>query len=185
MARGGESVNKALTPLDEVQAILGRNNTENPDPADVLALQRVLRERPDMWHVCGGGLAHQAIVLLLDNTSASVLAREFAKREVETIRRSLGHDHAPEIERMLIEQVTLCWLRLNLLEQQYTRFRSETLLLDQAAFLERRLSAVQRRFLRAIETLARVRRIVRKTLVQVNIAEQGGQQVNLLADAQR
>ena len=179
-------MNKALTPLDEVRVILKKTNTEDPDPADVRALQRVLRERPDLWRKYGNGLAHQAIAHLLDNTSASVLVQEFAKREVEEIRRSLGYDHAPEIERVLIEQVTLCWLRLNLLEQQYTRFRSETLTLDQAAFLERRLSAVQRRFLRAVETLARVRRITRQTVaLQVNIAAEGGQQVNVMGDVRQ
>jgi hypothetical protein len=186
MARGGEKVNKALTPLDEVQVILERANTEDPDPADVLALQRVLEERPDMWHVCGGGLAHQAVVHLLDNVSATGLVREFAKREVETIRCSLGYAHAPEIERLLIEQVALCWLRLNLLEQRYTGFRSEPMGIDQAAFLERRLSAVQRRFLRAVETLARVRKVTRQTVaLQVNIAAEGGQQMNVLGDIKR
>ena len=177
-------MNKALTPLDEVRAILEKANTEDPDPADVRALQRVLRESPDLWREYGGGLAHQAIVHLLDNISMMVLVREFAKREVEAIRRSLGYDHAPEIERLLIDQVILCWLRLNLLEQRYTSIRNERAIgIDQAAFLERRLSAVQRRFLRAVETLARVRKVTRQTVAfQVNI---GGQQVNVMGDTKR
>ena len=46
----------------------------------------------------------------------------------------------------------------------------------QADFWERRLSAAQRRFLRATETLARVRRL-QLPAVQVNIAERQLNQV--------
>lgn len=178
-------MNRALTPFDEVEVIVDRTNTEDPDPADVRALRRVLRERPDLWRE-SGGMVDQAIVLLLDNTPAAVLAREFIRGEVEAIRYNLGYDHAPEIERVLIGQVTICWLRLNLLEQEYTWFRNETLTIDQAAFLERRLSAAQRRFLRAVETLARVRKVTRQTVaLQVNIAADGGRQVNIAGGAGR
>ena len=45
---------------------------------------------------------------------------------------------------------------------------------------EKRLSAAQRRFIRACETLARVRKLSRNTpALQFNIATSGGQQVNL------
>jgi hypothetical protein len=53
----------------------------------------------------------------------------------------------------------------------------------QADFLEKRLNYAQRRFTRAIETLARVRKVTRQTLaLQVNIA---GQQVNVMGDVRR
>jgi len=58
--------------------------------------------------------------------------------------------------------------------------------IDQAHFLEKRLNAAQWRFLRAVETLARVRKIARRTPpLQVNIATQGGQQVNVAGDVER
>jgi hypothetical protein len=43
--------------------------------------------------------------------------------------------------------------------------------LRQAEFWERRLTSVQRRYLRAIETLARVRKVAPKALM-VNVAQQ-------------
>ena len=47
----------------------------------------------------------------------------------------------------------------------------------------RRLSAAQRRFLRACESLARVRKLARTTpALQLNIAARGGQQVNVVTD---
>ena len=44
-------------------------------------------------------------------------------------------------------------------------------------------ASTQVRFLRAIETLARVRRLARNTpALQINIAREGGQQVNVQGD---
>jgi hypothetical protein len=50
-----------------------------------------------------------------------------------------------------------------------------------AAFWDKRLSAGQRRYLRACETLARVRKITRATM-QINIAGPGSQQLNVAGD---
>jgi hypothetical protein len=47
-------------------------------------------------------------------------------------------------------------------------------------YWEKRLTAAQRRFTRACETLARVRKLSRNTpALQFNIAASGGQQVNV------
>ena len=46
-----------------------------------------------------------------------------------------------------------------------------------ASYWERKLSAVQYRYLRSIETLARVRKLMGIQMVQINIAAEGGQQV--------
>lgn len=52
--------------------------------------------------------------------------------------------------------------------------------LDLGMYCEKRLSAAQRRFTRACETLARVRKLSRNTpALQLNIATSGGQQVNV------
>ena len=49
-------------------------------------------------------------------------------------------------------------------------------------FIKRRLSAVQSRYLRAVKTLARVRKINR-FIQQINIAMDGGKQVNVAGEA--
>jgi hypothetical protein len=91
----------------------------------------------------------------------------------------LGYDAAPALERMIIEQAALSWMRLNLAEC----LASEAMAANNARQREhydRLLSSAQRRHLRAVETLARVRRLLRPTAVQVNVARDGGQQVNVL-----
>lgn len=54
----------------------------------------------------------------------------------------------------------------------------------QAEFFENMLTSAQARLLRAIETLARIRRLARTTpALQINIAHDGGKQVNFQSDA--
>ncbi|HEV8136372.1 MAG TPA: hypothetical protein VGP85_16955 [Pyrinomonadaceae bacterium] len=57
---------------------------------------------------------------------------------------------------------------------------AQSITLTLGMYWEKRLSAAQRRFTRACETLARVRKLSRNTpALQFNIATSGGQQVNL------
>lgn len=91
------------------------------------------------------------------------------------MRRQLGHDRSPLLEQMLIDHLLLCWVLLQLAEHCYTGCNAEGGTLNQALFWEKRLAAVQRRYLRAVETLARIWKMALPT-IQVNI---GDKQVNV------
>ena len=83
-------------------------------------------------------------------------------------------------EQLLIQQAALCWLKLNLVELSYSGTMKQSITLTLGIYWEKRLSAAQRRFTRACETLARVRKLSRNTpALQFNIATSGGQQVNV------
>jgi hypothetical protein len=85
------------------------------------------------------------------------------------------------LERLLIEEVALRWLHLRLVDLEYADATSQSILLPSAEHWEGRLSAAQRRYLRACDTLARLRKLASaSSALQVNIAAQGGQQINLL-----
>lgn len=66
-------------------------------------------------------------------------------------------------------------------EVRYTGFINKGGPFDEGNYWERKLSATQRRYLRACETLARVRKITGSTY-QINIAHDGGQQINGAGD---
>ncbi|MCZ6811069.1 MAG: hypothetical protein O7D97_03615 [Planctomycetota bacterium] len=80
-------------------------------------------------------------------------------------------------ERLLIDQVVICYLRMNLTEQHYQSTMNDGCSLAIASYWERKLSTVQGRYLRAIESLARVRKLMGVQMLQINIAAEGGQQV--------
>jgi hypothetical protein len=178
-----EGTIEKIPAFEELEAIMDRTDREKPSKEDVAELRRMLEKYPDLWRV-GGDMAQQAIWHRIESLKATPFIKKSITRGIEAIRHNLGYDDALEVERLLIEQVALCWLRLNLLEYEYTTIRNErTMNIDQADFLEKRLNYAQRRFLRACETLARVRKVIRRTpALQVNI---GGQQVNVLGDVKR
>lgn len=62
------------------------------------------------------------------------------------------------LEQLLIQQAALCWLKLNLVELSYSGTMKQSHTLTLGLYWEQRLSAAQKRFTRACETLARVRK---------------------------
>ena len=84
------------------------------------------------------------------------------------------------LEQLLIQHAALSWLKLSLVELQYSHVMKQSITLTLGIFWEERLSAAQNRFTRACETLARVRKLSRNPpALQFNIATNGGQQVNV------
>ena len=62
-------------------------------------------------------------------------------------------------------------------EQYYQNAMIYGCSLTSTSFCEQKLSTVQRRYLRVIETLARERKLMGFSMVQINIATEGGQQI--------
>jgi hypothetical protein len=165
----------------EIKDLARRVDKENPKTEDIEKMRSLLRSDPNLWRR-GGDLANQNQNKLIDDLKMAPSARMAIYAALRAMRRGLGYTDAPMIEQMLIENVLLAWLRLNLWEYLFTELdNGEGMTLKKAAFWDKRISAGQRRYLRAIETLARVRKVTRTTM-QINIAEEGSQQVNIAGD---
>jgi hypothetical protein len=172
----------ANTELAKFHALLDRTNKEKPDRKDVKALRALLQRNPGIWREVGS-LAVQNRLKLVKDVHITTAAAELIHASMETMAQELGYDNASILEQMLIDQLLLAWLRLNLWEYQLTEMETQGMTLTKADFWERRISAAQRRFLRACETLARVRRLARNLpALQVNINAPNGQQVNIAGD---
>jgi hypothetical protein len=153
---------------------------ENPTPADLRALRAMLDRHPQLWRVAGD-LAYASVLNILAKLDAGPLVTESLKHSWVAMKDELGYQSAPPLERLLMEQVVLCWLHLHIIQLEYTDVMNESIPAASAGHWEKRLSAAQRRFLRASQTLARIRKLARTTpALQLNIATHGGQQVNLL-----
>lgn len=161
--------------------LLNKTNKEHPRPADVKALCNLLdgNKNMELWRdVASAG--HMAELTILENATAVAGLKECWKRRLQTLKKELGSDGAPILEQLLIQQAALCWLKLNLMELSYSSVMKQSITLTLGIYWEKRLTAAQRRFTRACETLARVRKLSRNTpALQVNIAAGGGKQVNV------
>jgi hypothetical protein len=159
---------KAEETRKTFRGLLDKTNKEHPNPKDVKALSDV------------ASAGYLAEVMVIENAHATAGLKECWKHRLQALKKDLGYDGAPMLEQLLIQQAALCWLKLNLVELSYSNTMKQSITLTLGIFWEKRLSAAQRRFTRACETLARVRKLSRNTpALQFNIATSGGHQVNL------
>ena len=160
-----------------------KTDMEHPAPEDEKALIKMLREHPNLWMIAGDLVQSNATQMIEKMVGAAVAPQKMIMTAWRVMRDDLGYQDATTAERLLIDQAATAWLRLQYVEAKVTGLMRQDSTFKLVQHWDRRLSAAQRRFLRAVETLARVRRIIRKTpAVQINIAEQ---QVNVAGDVTR
>jgi hypothetical protein len=161
--------------------LLEKTNKAHPRPEDIAALANLLNSNSDLhlWRdvLSAAQYAERAVI---ENSSSVAGVKECWKHRLSSLRQELGYNEAPMLEKLLIQHAALSWLKLSLVELHYSHTMKQSITLTHGVFWEKRLTAAQRRFTRACETLARVRKLSRNTpALQFNIAASGGQQVNL------
>lgn len=161
----------------ELRALITRCMADKPDKTALSDLQVYVRAHPGALADCIGfaGLIQQALINKVVNQPTLA---EAVLDEMTITRAGLGYDTAPTLERLLIENIENCALRLRWVEYQLSAHMSSNSSPGMIALWEKRLSITQARFLRAVETLAKVRKLAVPAL-QFNIAQDGGQQVNI------
>ena len=142
-----------------------------------VAVRQVLQDYPCIWaelrhHTTNGKDA----LIKAQGCDPSSTTGQLIQHTLRALRDGLGYPGAPLLEQLLIEHVTLAWLDFDTLQIRYARKTTESHTTEAGLYWDRRLNSAQQRYLRAVEELARVRRLVQVTPLQVNI---GGQQVNV------
>lgn len=144
--------------LAEAKALMRRCDVVDAAPEDLARLRALLRVR-SANHTETGSLIRNALDRVLHELPATALVRELSADHIERRRCELGYFEAPALERPLIDHLLLCEARMGLVEQHYSAMLQGSISLDVARYWEHRLSATQQRYLRAVETLARIRRV--------------------------
>jgi hypothetical protein len=174
--------------LKEMDALIARTNKEKPDAKAMQELRASMKKHPEIWRDLYdlGAQTTQAIIEMVNGTG---LVLESIRHDVRALREEMGDKNATPLEKGLIEAVIQAWLIHQTTQHAYARGMRGSLTIKQGDYWERKLTMTQRRYLRACETLARVRRLLIPPL-QVNVARKqvnvAGAQVNLSAtpDAQ-
>lgn len=142
----------------EISELIARVDKENPKPEDVTALRRLLES--DAALIAANDLAEKAFTRLFESISKSNAMREVLVIQLRNQRKALGYGDANAFVKMLIDQVIICQVRLNELEMSHTVKLEGTHNRDQGIYWDKRLGSAQRRFFRACETLAKVRKLL-------------------------
>lgn len=160
----------------EIFELYDRTNTDNPNPKDLEELRKIIAEQPSLFNLTKR-LSLQSQMALLMKSGFTAAAQELVLLDIQQISTSLKYQESSMLEKMLIENIITCYLRYHIFEQTYNTKSSAGLSLSNAMDWERLLSLAQRRYFRAMETLVRIRRL--GINIQVNIATDGGQQINI------
>ncbi len=162
-----------------IAEMVNRLEDGNGTKRDVKALTHALADSENLWRA-SGDMATVATSRLIQNAAGKNKFMSLSMaRGCEVIKERLGYDESPMLEQLLIDAVVLAWLRLGLVEYWHTKYLEDAHTHATGDYWDRRLSAAQRRFLRAIQSLARVRKMDLPAL-QINLAEQ---QVNIVGGA--
>jgi hypothetical protein len=163
--------------------IVARADGPKATADDQAALRRLYDEVPAVWKGMGD-LASSAQGRLITVAVESYSHREAIGRTIRAVRDELGYGAASQLEKLLIEQIVICWLRMQIQEIRCTQALHDTdgCSATKAEHHERMLVSTQARYLRAIEGLARVRRLLKLPAVQLNIAQPGSQQINVAGE---
>lgn len=151
----------------EQQELFKATNEPEPSEADKKLLQEHFTENPLLWRQIAD-LSGRVENSVIEKFSDSHLVRESYRFKLTAMRDSLGWNDSTEIEKILIEQVCLNWLRHNFLESVHFEKTQASHSTETGLYFDKILTGAQKRYLRACESLAKVR----KLLAEAELKEQ-------------
>ena len=150
-AKGDESC------LPQVHALLS-----DPGRGDIMAAH------------CGSSAEWLRQTIAKKASGGNLLVKESIKKNLDKVRAELEGPNPTPIEWLLAERASVCWFVVNWYEDRFAN--TSDMSITQADYFQRRIHRAHQRFLSAVETLARVRKMALPSLM-VNIAR--NQQVNV------
>jgi hypothetical protein len=132
---------------------------KKPNASDLKAYRQLLNEHTALARTFGDlSVAADKLLLMIFKDHATM--RIGAELRIDQLRVGLGYDEATTLEQLLIDDIVLCWIDYYRMEISYAQNTKETFALTSMEQWEQVLASKQRRYHRAIESLARVRRLL-------------------------
>ena len=172
---------KAKIEIDREWEILQKVNVTNPSKADKDAYYKLKKEKPDIFNGITTLLQSNRDFIL--NRRCSFLVVEKVKDELRRMRDNLGWETASELEKLLIEQVCVNYVRTALLEKDHEIKTTESHTHDAGLYWEKRLDTAHKRYMRTLETLAKVRKLTAEADLKAAKARNKQRPANELMDS--
>lgn len=160
------------------QLVRQLNQTNEPDPQDTARLRQLASGMPDDFFALLNPVGNQLIGMI---SGGNGMIQALMLAETDRLKQQFGYDAAPPLERIMIDNILTLLLRLRHAEVMYNQaVANQTGSVREATYRDKLLNSAQMRYLKAIEMLAKIRRLSRDVpSLQINIAQEGGQQVNV------
>lgn len=162
----------APPPLDwrALKAALVAADAQQPAPGALAELRQLLASHPNAWRA-GGDLA-RAVRQDLISRATSLATQESTKEGLHRMRKELRGERSSAVEDLAIDAILTAWVDYHITMLRYGQLGDTSV--EVAYYWQRRVSLTQGRYLRALRTLATIRKA--GIHLQINIADQ---QVNI------
>jgi hypothetical protein len=156
---------------DELDRLLATVNSRQPTETQLAELRQALDSAPQLLERMSN-LSHDLRRRIIESMSPNQSGMHIVlMSSAHAYLEALGYHSASVLEQMLIDQTVLAWLRLQMTEHRYQSFIDAGNTSRERDYWQRAMNSAQRNFLRATETLAKVRTLLHRRNVQVNIAQ--------------
>ena len=148
---------------------------KTPNQAQIKELKRFIEEYPAFIWEETANLTNIVIKDYITGTSKNKVFKAVLEESMKIIKDQLNYDNSSIIEKMIIDSIVVSWLQLQHMEGTFTKS-----LYDQGfdgkekKFWDQLLTSAQKRYLRAIDSLVRLRKT--GVNLQINIASNVGTQ---------
>jgi hypothetical protein len=154
-----ESINKLADDTSEQYALSILAFAADMDSNKSSELHAFLKERP---HLKGlPYLADDTLQALTNNAGMGMGSAVLIGQETEAMIKQLTLESDGPLERLMVVRVVMTWLRLMYAENYKTSLMRGSIRMDQIEHSDKELSRAHTRYMRSIEALARVRKLVR------------------------
>lgn len=145
--------------IHELNKILDRIDPNEPNEEDLDAFKLFIMENPEVV-VALTEFSSSIRYEIIRNSFSNPILTILLEAETTQIRKELGYDSAPMIERLLIDNLLNCMIRCQSLE--YFNADASPMKIDRPTleFWDKRMDVANRRYLRAFETYSKVKKIV-------------------------
>jgi hypothetical protein len=157
--RRRESINKLAEDTSEQYALSILAFAADMDTNKTSEVHDFLKERP---HLKGlPYLADDTLKALTNNAGMGMGSAILIGHESEAMLKELTLDSDGPLERLMVVRVVMTWLRLMYAENSKTRLMQASTTWTQIEGADKELNRAHARYVRSIEALARVRKLVR------------------------
>ncbi len=137
------------------------------------ALLEACRAVPRLWDCLAVLPSHAQRAwadLFAGHSADAEVSRRVVEQDIARKRQEVAGENPSPLEALLAERVALCWVAAQQADAQYARKLAEGMSFREGEYYARRSEQANRQLLRAVQTLATVRRLLTPT-VQLNVAE--------------
>jgi hypothetical protein len=121
-------------------------------------LQEFLDNHPEIWQQVGDLAEHAREALITLASGTDLAAAESMRRKMHQLQEELAGDSNSPTIRLLAEQCVLCWAQLHW--AGLLCVGKDLSGAAQGSEIQRRLNAIQHRYVQALKTLTTVRRLL-------------------------